>query len=323
MIKSKIRFALIGCGYIAQKRIIPAILNYPNCELIVIIDRTIDKKNKINEMFGIPLESSIEHAFKNYDFHAVYISTPTAVHFENIIFSAKNKKHILSEKSLVCSYSEALKVVEICKKNKVFLFEGFMYQFHNSIKKLSKIIKDGLLGKINHIYCSFGFPGFEKTNYRNFKSLGGGVILDAACYTLHASRLISNSNPNSINSEIIYNNDGLDISGSSLIVFENNIHAFLSFSFDSFYRNNISVFGTDGMASLDRAFTSTTDLETNINLKSNKSDINKIKIPSCDHFLFQLDFFIKSLNKENNRFEFYEEILAQSKYLEKIRNEHT
>ena len=321
MIKSKIRFALIGCGYIAQKRIIPAILNYPNCELIVIIDRTDKKKDKIDEMFGIPLESSIEHAFKKYDFDAVYISTPTAVHFENIIFSAKNKKHILSEKSLACSYSEALKAVEICKKNKVFLFEGFMYQFHNSIKKLSEIIKDGLLGKVNQIYCSFGFPGFEKANYRNFKNLGGGVILDAACYTLHASRLLSGFNPKSINSKIIYNNKGLDISGSSLIVFENNIHAFLSFSFDSFYRNNISVFGTDGMASLDRAFTSTTDLETNINLKSNKSDINKIKITPCDHFLFQLDFFIKSIKDWTNRHKFYDEILMQSKCLEKIRNE--
>ena len=321
MIKSKIRFALIGCGYIAQKRIIPAILNNPNCELIVVIDRTNEKKNKINEMFKVPLESSLEHTFKNYDFDAVYISTPTAVHFENIIFSAKNKKHILSEKSLVCSHSEALKVVEICKKNKVFLFEGFMYQFHNSIKKLNKIINDGLLGKINYLTCSFEFPGIEKNNYRNFKNLGGGVVLDAACYTLHASRLICSSNPKSINSEITYNNDGLDISGSSLIVFENNIHAFLSFSFNSFYRNNISVFGTDGVASLDRAFTSTTDLETNINLKSNKSDINIIKIPPCDHFLFQLDFFIKCLNEENSRFEFYEEILAQSKYLEAIKNE--
>ena len=315
----KIKFAVVGFGYIAQKRILPAIINHPKCDLSVIIDRTLRRSQLAKKEYNVPLLNSIDNALKMYDVDVVYISTPTGSHYENILSCLKFNKHILCEKSLVTSFEETLNIVNLSKQKSLLLFEGFMYQFHNGIIQLKKIVEDGLIGRINFIHSSFGLPSIEKNNYRLKKEMGGGVILDAACYTLHSSRLLSKQEPNLINSKIIYNKDGIDVSGSSQVIFKNNIHALLTYSFNSFYKNNITIHGDEGIASLDRVFTSTPELENKIYLQSNKTNTKEIKINPCDHFFLQIDYFINSLNNSAIKNKLYDEIINQSKALNRIK----
>ena len=314
----KIKFALLGFGYIAQKRILPAIINHPKCDLSVIIDRTLRKFNLAKKEYNVPLLNSIDTALEIYDVDVVYISTPTGCHYENILSCLKFNKHILCEKSLATSFEETLSIITLSKQKNLLIFEGFMYQFHNGIVALQKIVEDGLIGRINFIHSSFGFPSIEKNNYRLKKEMGGGVILDAACYTLHSSRLLSKQEPNLINSKIIYNKAGVDVSGSSQVIFKNNIHALLTYSFNSFYKNNITIHGHEGIASLDRAFTSEPELKNKIYLQSNKTNKKEIEINSCDHFSLQIDYFINSLNNSSVKAKLSNEIINQSKALSKM-----
>ena len=150
--------------------------------------------------------------------------------------------------------------------------------------------------------------------------MGGGVILDAACYiSLHAARMLARSKPERINSKIIYERD-LDISGSSHVIFENGVAAFLSYSFNNFYTNNVTVIGSDGIISLDRAFTSTPNMKNVLKIKSNISEIQNIEIEPCDHFSHQLSFFYELIFNEKKRNEMYDEILDQSMYLDQLKN---
>ena len=157
-----------------------------------------------------------------------------------------------------------------------------MYQFHNAIKKLKKCI-DEAVGKINYLNCSFTFPPFKENNYRLEKKMGG---CNSRCCLLYftCNRMLARSKPERINSKIIYERD-LDISGSSHVIFENGVAAFLSYSFNNFYTNNVTVIGSDGIISLDRAFTSTPNMKNVLKIKSNISEIQNIEIEPCDHFL--------------------------------------
>ena len=304
MTNKVVRIILIGFGYIAKKRILKSIIDNDKFELVGVISRSSKNKKIVRRDFDVDVFKNIREAVQNIKFDAVYIATPTGIHYENIIDSLNYSKHIISEKSIVTNHQEAIECVNLSKEKKIVLYEAFMYQFHNAIKKLKKCIDEGLVGKINYLNCSFTFPPFKENNYRLEKKMGGGVILDAACYILHAARCYR-SKPERINSKIIYERD-LDISGSSHVIFENGVAAFLSYSFNNFYTNNVTVIGSDGIISLDRAFTSTPNMKNVLKIKSNISEIQNIEIEPCDHFSHQLSFFYELIFNEKKRNEMYD-----------------
>ena len=101
-----LKFAVIGCGNIAQRASIPALIESEVTEIVVCIDINPEIAEDINIKFGLPFETTLEGALEKYDFDAVYISTPIGTHLPLIKLAAKNKKQILCEKSLACNLKE-------------------------------------------------------------------------------------------------------------------------------------------------------------------------------------------------------------------------
>ena len=111
-----LKFAIIGCGNIALRSSIPALIESPYSLPVVCIDTDISKSEVIREKFKLPFESSFEKALNNYSFNAVYISTPTGTHKELVIQAANHKKHILCEKSIATNIDEVNEMILSCKK---------------------------------------------------------------------------------------------------------------------------------------------------------------------------------------------------------------
>ena len=86
-----IKFAVVGCGNVALRYSIPAIIDCKSSQLVVCINRSDKPKEKIEKEFKIPFEMSFEKALEKYDFDAVYISTPNAKHAETVFLAAKHK----------------------------------------------------------------------------------------------------------------------------------------------------------------------------------------------------------------------------------------
>jgi len=60
----KLKFAVIGCGNIAIKSSIPALINSEFSELIVCIDTDIAKGKTIGEKFDLPFENSLKNGLQ-------------------------------------------------------------------------------------------------------------------------------------------------------------------------------------------------------------------------------------------------------------------
>ena len=94
-----LKFAVVGCGNLALKYSIPALIDSGVSEVVVCIDpNRRGQKEIIREKYNLPLVTSLDEAFENFDFDAVYISTPTGTHKDIVIEVAAKKKHILCEK---------------------------------------------------------------------------------------------------------------------------------------------------------------------------------------------------------------------------------
>jgi len=65
-------------------------------------------------------------------------------------------------------------------RNKVALFEGFMYQFHSQHQFVKKLIGSGEIGQPVHFQAWFGFPPLNENDFRYnkgfFVEFSGSVL---------------------------------------------------------------------------------------------------------------------------------------------------
>jgi dTDP-3,4-didehydro-2,6-dideoxy-alpha-D-glucose 3-reductase len=314
---SKIRFGVIGCGYIAKKAFLPAIKKSKTAELIAIASRDLKKSKLEAKNNNCDFENSYRSLLKRNDIDAVYISTIPSTHEEIIILAADYGKHILCEKPLSTSFSSAKKIIKYCEKKNIGIFEGFMYQFHNQHSKINKLVDKGEIGEPILFTASFGFPLKEENNYRYRKDLGGGSCLDAGCYTIHAARHFFKKEPTKIYSIINKKNNEVDIHGSVLMDFGDNKTAQLSFGFNNFYRNTYSIWGTKGYIVSSRAFSIPPNEKAKIII--NKQDFqDEIICESDDNFLSQINYFCAGIDDSNKYLYWRDEIIKQAITVDKV-----
>ena len=315
-----LKFAVIGCGNLALRNAIPALIQSKDSELVVCINRSDKPKKKIEEEFEIPFETSFKVALEKYDFDAVYISTPTGTHAEIALFAAKNKKHILCEKSLAISLQEVEKIVECCKENNVALFEGFMYQFHTQHKFVQNLIEEGNIGVPIHFQGWFGFPPINENDFRYNKNMGGGAILDAGAYTVHAARHFFKEEPVNVFSIIENEGNEVEIRGNVLLKFNNDRTASLSFGFNNMYQSKYTIWGTKGIITLERAFAIPSDFEP-ICFLEKQGVKEKFVLKPCNHFVEEIKYFSANYLKEKIKNNWCDEVINQSKLLDSIKKE--
>lgn len=315
--RNKLKFCVIGCGNISLKYFIDALKISEKSEVVVCVDRTDKKRELIKDRFGLPLETDFKKTLNNYDFDAVYLATPTGLHKDYALAAAANGKHILCEKSLASSYSEAEKMIDAAKNNGVAIFEGFMYQFHNQNTYVKELLDSGFIGEINLVNAWFGFPPRETNDFRLNKQKGGGGLLDAAAYTVHLARNIFNSEPIKVDADIKSEN-GIDISGTINLTFSGNRNAQLAFSMNTFYKNKYELWGNKGNIRVERAFSVSPDYVPIVNIESDKGS-KKITLKPDNHFIKEIDYFVDNCNSQEKHIEWYKEAQAQSQLLDSIK----
>lgn len=313
----KIRFGVIGCGYIARKAFIPALKKSKYAELVAVASRDKNKAEFFAAEFECDAKRNYESLLSRNDISAVYIATVPSTHEEIILSAAKHGKHILCEKPLTVSYNSAIRIVDYCKKKKIGIFEGFMYQFHSQHQKVRDIVNDGEIGKPILFQAQFGFPPLDKDNYRYRRGLGGGALLDAGSYTIHAARHFFQREPTEVYSVVDCNGREVDTHGSILLNFGNKQTAILSFGFNNYYRNSYSIWGTKGQVTVNRAFSVPDTHKPKIILE--KQDYYKeIECESDDHFMKEIEYFCKGVSEEKAIDAWRKEALLQATVLNTV-----
>jgi len=115
---------------------------------------------------------------------AVYIASPVHCHYRQIRMAAEAGKHILCEKPLTTNMKQAKQAVEICRKRKVFLQEGYMMKFHGAHQAIKGIIAQGRLGKIVYMRAQLScwYPRIEGAWRQDPRLGGGGALIDMATH---------------------------------------------------------------------------------------------------------------------------------------------
>jgi NDP-hexose-3-ketoreductase len=317
MIK-KIRIGVLGCANIAKRSVMPALLELPEFELVAVSSRTKTKAIEYADLFKCEAIEGYENIINRNDIEALYVPLPTGLHEEWIIKALESNKHVLTEKSLAMDLTSANKMIALAKSKKKILMEDFMFRYHSQHQFVFNQLEMKAIGELRLMRAFFGFPPLDKGNFRYNKELGGGALLDAAAYTVNASRWFL-GNDIEINGANLFFDKQNDIClyGSAVLFSPNTgLTSLIGFGFDNFYQCNYELLGTKGIINCERAYTAPPLFEPIVKV-SNKNGIVDFKLSPDNHFKNILSEFGNCISNENVN-KHLDDLFNQSRLLTEI-----
>lgn len=179
---SKTIVAIIGCGTIANNAHIPAYLANPDAEIKYFCDIRKERAEKAVDQYGCG--EAIEDyriILEDPEVVAVSICTPNHVHASIAIGCLRAGKHVLCEKPAARTYEEALEMQKVQHETGKTLNIGVVNRFNKGVNIMKKMIEDGELGELYHVYVSFrshrSIPGLGG-DFTTKAVAGGGALID-------------------------------------------------------------------------------------------------------------------------------------------------
>src|SRR4030095_4640821 len=141
-----LKWGLIGCGDIAQKRVAPALRDLPNCQLHAITRLQSDLAESFANKFGATKTyRTCNDLLADREIEAVYIATPVHLHAVQTIAAAESGKHVLCEKPMAMNVKECDQMIAACRANSVKLGVAYYRHFYPVIARIRSVIEWGEL----------------------------------------------------------------------------------------------------------------------------------------------------------------------------------
>lgn len=195
----KVGYCVIGLGRIADHFMRGTKLT-TGSQITGLVSGHRDKAERIAAEYGVPKSSiysyeDMDRMRENKAIDAVYVALPNSMHAEYTIRSAKAGKHVLCEKPMSTTVSEAESMIAACKAAKVKLMIAYRLHYEPTTLRAIKLVQEGTVGQVQSIVSANGFN--EKAGeWRLNKALsGGGPLLDVGIYCLNAMRYITREEP--------------------------------------------------------------------------------------------------------------------------------
>jgi predicted dehydrogenase len=181
----KIKWGIIGTGTIAAK-FSTALNSMEDTEITAVASRSHDKARAFADRFRIKKAyGSYEELARDPEIDVVYIGTPHTEHKANASLCILNGKAVLCEKPFTLNEKDSNHLMELAKKQDVFLMEAMWTKFLPATKAVKKWIQDKIIGEVKYFNISFGFrTEFDPGSRLYDPALAGGALLDVGVYPI-------------------------------------------------------------------------------------------------------------------------------------------
>ena len=312
----KLKWGILGPGSIARD--FAQALNRVNGEVYAVASRNKERaekfarENNVKKAYG-----SYDEIIKDKDIDVVYIATPHSNHYEYIIKSLNNNKHVLCEKAITVNERELEEALKIAREKNLVLEEA-MTLFHMPLyEKVIKKINKKDLGKVNMVQVSFGsFKEYDENNRFFNLDLAGGALLDIGTYALSFARYFLSSMPEEILSTVKKAKTGVDEESGIILKTKEDEIATISLAFRSKMPKR-------GIVSCDNGFITIDNFP-----RANKATINyldgTVEVIECGEEEKALDYEVIFMeekineNKESNSIELTYDV---TKIMNKVRKD--
>lgn len=198
--QGRVRYAVVGLGWIAQSAILPAFAGAKgNSELVALISddatklRTLGRKYHVDRLY----------TYEQYDVclheggvDAVVIALPNTLHRPYVEAAAAAGVHVLCEKPLAITEEDCASMIESCRRAGVRLMVGYRLHFEKANLEAVALIRSGKLGEPRLFQAAF-ITDVAPGNVR-LRAGEGGPLYDVGVYCINAARYLFRAEPSEV-----------------------------------------------------------------------------------------------------------------------------
>jgi predicted dehydrogenase len=185
-----IRWGIIGCGDVTEKKSGPAFRKIQNSDLVAVMRRDGAKAADYAKRHGVSKwYDDADKLIADPDVDAVYVATPPGDHLAYALRVCAAKKPAYVEKPMARNYAECKRMVDAFAAAKVPLFVAYYRRALPRFLKARELVYLGQLGQVTGV--SYRFAGAlqhvdpKAPPWRVVaERAGGGHFLDLGCHTL-------------------------------------------------------------------------------------------------------------------------------------------
>jgi len=176
-----VRFGILGFGLHAVRRLMPGFALAKRSRVSALSRRNMEAARESARQYEIPLAfDSAENLCRSPEVDAVFVTTPNALHLQDVLLAISYGKPVLCEKPMAMNAQECRQMVEAAHTAKVLLGIAQVFRFEDSTARLRERIASGQVGKVVFARSEFCFPGrgHARTWITDPELSGGGPIGD-------------------------------------------------------------------------------------------------------------------------------------------------
>lgn len=320
----KIRYAVVGLGYIAQTAVLPAFRNArKNSRLVALVSGDKEKLKKIGEKYKIErryLYSEFEELMRSGEVDAVYIATPNFYHRNIMESAARHGVHVLCEKPMAVTAEDCYSMMAEAEKYNVQLMVAYRLHFEAANLEAITRAQAKRIGDLKVFHSVFTLPVKDPGNVRlETVERGGGPLYDIGVYCINASRYLFKDEPVEVFATATSSKDSRfrrnDETISCILKYPGGRLASFTVSFGAFATNDYDLIGTKGRIRLEKAYahSGTMVLKT---YEAGKTFIKRY--PKRDQFAPELIYFSDCIQRRKKVEPSGEEGLLDVKIIEAL-----
>jgi UDP-N-acetyl-2-amino-2-deoxyglucuronate dehydrogenase len=177
MDKGELRFAIAGCGRIAQRH---AEQIQVNGKLQAVCDIVYSKAEELGKQYNSNVYNSLDNLLNNErSLDVLVVCTPNGLHAQHTIMALDAGVNVLCEKPMAITAADCNNMIKTAEANNKKLFVVKQNRFNPPVVAVKDLLINGVLGKIYSVQLNCYWnrdASYYKDSWKGTKNLDGGTL---------------------------------------------------------------------------------------------------------------------------------------------------
>lgn len=298
MSQSPVRYAILGFGHHAVRRLLPAFARCKDATLAGMWRRDQTAAAENCAAYKIPhCFATREELCASPEVDAVFITSPDAMHKDDTLLALKHGKAVLCEKPLSMNTAEAEEMADAAKKAGLLFGVGQNFRFNHSLDWIREQVAAGSIGQPQLAHAQYSYPAANAPRkWITDPTLAcGGPIADVGVHCIDALRYVLGEDVVSV-STLARQDDAsgkVEAVASLQMEMTGGVYANVTASARAPYRTLIEINGSNGVLVAENGLT--VDRPVQLQLRRAGELVETVTVENGDGYTRMLDSFARAL----------------------------
>jgi UDP-N-acetyl-2-amino-2-deoxyglucuronate dehydrogenase len=181
-----LRFALVGCGRIAQNHFAALKQHAARAQLVAVCDNQPQALERAVVATGATGFASLDALLAGCDADIVVLATPSGLHPRQAIKVARAGRHVMSEKPMATKWDEGVEMVRACRDGGVKLFVVKQNRLNGTLQLVKRAVdarRFGRLAMVNvNVFWTRPQSYYDAAPWRGRWDMDGGAFMNQASH---------------------------------------------------------------------------------------------------------------------------------------------